>query len=312
GRAPDPASAQRRATLREQQDRTRGIAFARRLTDKGAERADLLFGVGAVLIVLVLAGLYLVQELEVALAVEFRARVTSIVQFLVSLAGVILVALIAVALFTARSIAIRRDARENAGLAWAFGAFWPRAAHPFAPTAWTVRAVPELVHRIDHLLSRDPRARLLLHTNSLGSVIAVLALWQTRPEHRRRIALLSTGCPLTLFFTRHYPAYAVHDRIAPLAASIAGWTNIRRDTDPMAADIAVAGVRDVVWSDATDPYGPPPSTPADVLAQQTDRGPHQPVFRQLEGHVNHRADPRIDAERDALLEMLAAVPDLDP
>ncbi|MEV3853821.1 hypothetical protein AB0J38_05785 [Streptomyces sp. NPDC050095] len=311
-RSADPASVQRRETLREQLDRTRSIGFARRVTDKGAARTDLLFGVAAALIVLVLAGLYLVQELEDAIAVEFRARVTSIVQFLVSLAGVILVALIAVALFTARAIAIRRDARENAGLAWAFGAFWPRSAHPFAPTAWTVRAVPELVHRIDHLLARDPRDRLLLHANSLGGVIAVLALWQTRPELRRRIALLTTGCPLTLFFTRHYPAYAVHDRIAPLAASLAGWTNVRRDTDPMAADIAVAGVHDVVWSDATDPYGPPPATEAAVTAQRTERGPHQPVFRQLEGHINHRADPRIDAERDALFEKLAAVPEPSP
>ncbi|MET8468128.1 hypothetical protein ABZY90_28875 [Streptomyces sp. NPDC006422] len=304
-RAGDPVSEQRRTNLREELDREGRIRLARRLTDHGPKAVDVLFGVAAVAFVLVLAGLYLVQEWENAVAVEFRARVTTLVQFMVSLAGVFLVAMIAVLLFTARSIAIRRDARENAGLAWAFGAFWPRSAHPFAPAAWTVRAVPELVQRIDHLLSRDPRDRLLLQANSLGSVLAVFALWQTPPEHRRRVALLTTGCPLTLFFTGHYPAYAVHERIAPLAASLAAWTNVRRDTDPLAGDIGVPGVRDVVWHDATDPYDPPPPDPEAVAAQQTDRGPHQPVFRQLEGHTSHRADPRIDAERDALLGVLA-------
>ncbi|MFZ3562350.1 hypothetical protein [Streptomyces sp. BH055] len=311
-RAGDPVREQRRANLREELDRGRRIDFAVGLTDHGAKGADLLFGVAAVALVLVLAALYLVQEMETAVAVEFRARVTSVVQFLVSLAGVFLVAMIAVLLFTARSIAIRRDARENAGLAWAFGAFWPRAAHPFAPAAWTVRAVPELVHRIDHLLSRDPRDRLLLQANSLGSVLGVFALWQCPPEQRRRVALLTTGCPLTLFFTGHYPAYAVHERLAPLAASLAAWTNVRRDTDPMAADIDVEGVHDVVWPDATDPYAPPPRTPGAVSAQQRGRGPAQPVFRQVEGHATHRTDPRIDLERDALLEKLAAVENRHP
>lgn len=196
-------------------------------------------------------------------------------------------------LLTFRTLAIRSEMRQNAGLAWAFGAFWPRAVHPFAPPSWTVRAVPELVHRLRVLLDRDDR-RVLIRAASMGSVLALAAIWQLEPERRARIALLTTGCP-AVYFSRTYPAFVCRRSLADLApggpAGLAAWTNVWRDTDPLAGPVQVPGV-DLCWSERN------------VIPPTPLRTPGQPVFPPIEGHRGYTSDDRLLALRDTLLRAL--------
>jgi len=168
-----------------------------------------------------------------------RVTAAEMLKRLTTFSALILVGLIAGMLFAARAVVMRPETRRNTGMAWAFGAFWPRAAHPFAPASWTVRTVPELVHRIEYVLS-DSRTRVLLHAHSMGTVLAIVALWQIKPELRSRVALLTTGSPIRSYFARHYPAFVVDGSLRALVEpgggkpALAGWTNIWRNSDPMA------------------------------------------------------------------------------
>jgi hypothetical protein len=193
--------------------------------------------------------------------------------------------------------------RQNTGIAWAFGVFWPRAAHPFAPAAWTVRAVPELVHHIEHLLNADRRTRILLHAQSIGTVIAVSALLQIPAELRPRVALLTTGSPIRTVFRRHYPGYVTAESLGTLvhgddvndAKVLRAWVNVCRRSDPLAGSTRVAGVDEKEWADGVDPDDG--VSHARTLAQ--------PVFWPLERHNGYRRDPRIAKVRRDVLRALA-------
>ncbi|RSS78599.1 hypothetical protein [Streptomyces sp. WAC06614] len=171
-------------------------------------------------------------------------------RLLTSLGSSMLVGLIVAMLFAVRTIVLRAESRRHTGMMWAFGAFWPRSAHPFTPATWTGRAIPELTHRLASTLGPD-RARVLLHAHSMGTMISVAALWQLPAAARHRIALLTTGCPLTSFYRRHYPAYVTQEAVAALAApgELAGWTNVRRDTDALSAPIGTGQVEEQCWPD---------------------------------------------------------------
>lgn len=231
-----------------------------------------------------------------------RDVMVDVLQQLTTLGAVILVGLVAVAVFAVRAIVLRPEMRRNAGLAWAFGAFWPRAAHPFTPAAWAVRTVPELVHRIEYLLDGNDRRRLLIQAHSMGSVIAVAALWQVRPGLRRRIALLTTGSPVGVVFRRHYPGYAPADSIRALR-NLHAWINIHRTTDVLAGPVVGGAAEngsfgDVEWKDGVDPTAEPTTT-------EPGRTRGQPVFWPLERHVGYRRAPRLHPIRRNLLDSLA-------
>ncbi|MEV1079386.1 hypothetical protein AB0I98_14200 [Streptomyces sp. NPDC050211] len=231
-----------------------------------------------------------------------RDVMVDVLQQLTTLGAVILVGLVAVAVFAVRAIVLRPEMRRNAGLAWAFGAFWPRAAHPFTPAAWAVRTVPELVHRIEHLLDESDRRRMLIQAHSMGSVIAVAALWQVRPDLRWRIALLTTGSPVGVVFQRHYPGYAPADSIHALD-TLHAWINIHRTTDVLAGPVVGGagengGFEDVEWKDGADPTAEP-------VTADPGRTTGQPVFWPLERHLGYRRAPRLRPIRRRLLDGLA-------
>ncbi|MGI3199859.1 nitrilase-related carbon-nitrogen hydrolase [Streptomyces sp. GLT-R25] len=74
-----------------------------------------------------------------SLTTSVRRTTNDTVKQLTTLGALALIALVAVAVLAVRAVALRPEMRRNTGIAWAFGVFWPRAAHPFAPAAWTVR-----------------------------------------------------------------------------------------------------------------------------------------------------------------------------
>ncbi|MFJ8008337.1 hypothetical protein [Streptomyces fagopyri] len=258
----------------------------------------------ASLIVALVLTLYLANWAgDGTLQTNVHRTTADVLKQLTTFGALTLVALVAVALITVRAVVLRPETRRNTGIAWAFGVFWPRAAHPFAPAAWTVRTVLELVHRVEHLLDSDRRTRILLHAQSMGSVIAVAALWQIRAELRPRIALLTTGSPIRAVFGRHYPGYVTVESLAGLvhgddpARLLGRWVNIHRETDLLAGPIGIPGV-DEKWDDGVDPMDPD-------AERSHARTRAQPVFWPLERHNGYRRDPRIAEVRSTLLRTLA-------
>ncbi|WP_055716095.1 hypothetical protein [Streptomyces torulosus] len=162
------------------------------------------------------------QAGEIVLVELRNVRETTIgtIKQLTSLGTVALIALVAAAVLAVRAVVLRPEMRRNTSIAWAFGVFWPRASHPFAPAAWTARAVPELTHRIKHLLDSDTDTgtdtRILVHAHSMGAAFAVAALWQIPSALRPRIALLTTGSPISRVFKRHYPGYVTVESLESL------------------------------------------------------------------------------------------------
>jgi hypothetical protein len=269
------------------------LRAARRRHDYLLRELDWVLGTVAVLVVLV-AGSFYVRPVRTSglqnawdLVAKFLETVS--LPLFVTLAGLMLLAF--------RTLAIRSEMRQNAGLAWAFGAFWPRAVHPFAPPSWTVRAVPELVHRLRVLLAPENR-RVLIRANSMGGVLVLAAIWQLEPECRGRIALLTTGCPVRMYFSRSYPAFVCLSSIEALApgrdAGLVGWTNVWRDTDPLGGPVGLPAV-DVRWPDDSEQGGDP---------RTRGRTPEQPVFPPIDGHRGYTTDERLPALRDALLREL--------
>jgi len=221
----------------------------------------------------------------------------------------LLAALATLMLFAIRGLAVRPEMRQNAGLAWAFGAFWPRAVHPFAPSAWTTRAVPELVRRLQFLL-RDRRRLVLIRSSSMGSVLALTAIWQLEEEQRERIGLITTGCPVRVYFTAQYPGFVCRDSITGLApcgtaAKLGAWSNVWRDTDPLGGPVGIEGV-DVRWKD-------PAERRNGATHAGSPRSQEHPVFPPVDGHRCYDTDQRMGPLRAQVLErLLRAAPAAPP
>ncbi|MGD1219002.1 hypothetical protein AB9Q10_11230 [Streptomyces krungchingensis] len=288
------------ADSREERDDRRHLhelRAARRKHTYLLREADWMMGTAAVLVVAVTGAFYFPLGIRPGLrdARDLAAGALG------SLSIPLLAGLAALMLLAFRTLAIRSDMRQNAGLAWAFGAFWPRAAHPFAPPSWTVRAVPELVHRL-HVLLKDERGRVLVRANSMGTVLVMAAVWQLDAALRARIALITTGCPVGMFFSRNYPAFVCVESIDALGPrgerpGLAGWINVWRDTDPLGGPVGIEDV-DVRWAD--DAEG------ADGGPGAYRRTREAPVFPPIEGHRGYTGDSRLMPLRNRLLAELVA------
>ncbi|MEU6226557.1 hypothetical protein [Streptomyces sp. NPDC047042] len=230
-----------------------------------------------------------------------RDGASSFVYDLLGMASIPLLAALATLMVLAfRTLALRPEMRQNAGLAWAFGAFWPRAVHPFAPPSWTVRAVPELVRRLRFLL-RDPHRLVLIRAESMGAVLVLAAVWQLESDERLRIGLLSSGCPVRKHFVRQYPGFVCADSIRWLAPCgtrerLGAWINVWRDTDPLGGPMDM-GCVDVQWSDDAERGE---GTTFDLCPRTEE----QPVFPPIEGHRGYSTDKRLIPLRDRLLGQL--------
>ncbi|MCB5181750.1 hypothetical protein [Streptomyces antimicrobicus] len=230
---------------------------------------------------------------------HYEDLLAAVLRLLTSLGSFMLVGLIVAMLVAVRTIVLRAESRRHTGMLWAFGAFWPRSAHPFTPATWTGRAIPELTHRLTSTLRPDG-ARVLLNAHSMGSMISVLALWQLSDAERPRIALLTTGCPLTSFFRRHYPAYVTEEAVAALTGPevLAGWANVRRDTDVLAGRIGAERIDREPWPDGVG------LTAASTAVRPGPRTSAQPVFVPLARHDFYRLDQRIEPVRAELVAAL--------
>lgn len=119
------------------------------------------------------------------------------------------------------------------GLLWDLMCFLPTQAHPFGPSCYAERVVPELADRIVDWFAEDhqdpagaaePEERgLVVSAHSMGIVLAVCALFQLPSrglveEDRDRIGLLSYGCQLRRYFARFFPGVCGADELSLVPA----------------------------------------------------------------------------------------------
>ncbi|MFI6345689.1 hypothetical protein [Streptomyces sp. NPDC050560] len=185
------------------------------------------------------------------------------------------------------------SARRTIGILWDVGTFWPRAAHPFAPPCYAERAVPDLTWRMATWTAATD-GRLVLSGHSQGSVLAAAATWQLAPATRRRVALLTYGCPLERLYGRWFPAHFGPAALEGLHREAVCWRNLYRATDPIGGPVRVTGPEvDRLLKDPLA-YG---------------RTPEHPLPAPILGHGDYQADPDFAVEREHLLARLRpAVP----
>jgi hypothetical protein len=178
----------------------------------------------------------------------------------------------AVALYAYTASAFRNQAkRTRIQLLWDVGTFWPRACQPFAPPCYMERSVPELVNRLDSLLtsgqgegtaaraaeelttrlgpnlSQEKLAadlreltphydRILVNGYSQGACISAAAIAQLPEAQVRKISLVTVGAPLRRLYGRGFPLYFGPDCLGDLRELLGGgeqvrWRNAVRKSD---------------------------------------------------------------------------------
>ncbi|HEY5837123.1 hypothetical protein [Streptomyces sp.] len=183
------------------------------------------------------------------------------------------------------------SARRTVGILWDVGTFWPRAAHPFAPPCYAERAVPDLSWRMASWTERTG-GRIILSGHSQGSVLSAAAVWQLDPAVRRRVALLTYGCPLARLYGRWFPAYFGPARLRDLHDSMHTWCNLWRRTDPIGGPVGIGSAGQAV------DCGPLPDPAA------YGRSTRHPLPEPILGHSDFQADPSFARQRAALLRRL--------
>ncbi|MFJ9535714.1 hypothetical protein ACIRPX_00435 [Streptomyces sp. NPDC101225] len=184
------------------------------------------------------------------------------------------------------------SARRTIGILWDVGTFWPRAAHPFAPPCYAERAVPDLTWRMA-TWTRATGGRLVISGHSQGSVLAAAAAWQLEPADRRRVALLTYGCPLERLYGRWFPAHFGPAALTSLHHDVDCWRNLHRLTDPIGGPVRLPG-------DCGPEVDRPPLK--DPLAY--GRTAAHPLPAPILGHSDYQADPAFAEERERLLARL--------
>lgn len=189
----------------------------------------------------------------------------------------------AVALYGYTVSAFRNQAkRTQVQVLWDIGTFWPRACQPFAPPCYMERSVPELVNRLDSLLTpgqgegavtrlaqelvtrfggnlsqerlaADLRElmphydRILLNGYSQGGPICAAVIAQLPGRQISKVSLVTAGSPLRRLYGRGFPVYFGPDCLDDLRELLGGaevrWRNAVRKSDY---------IGDFVFA---DPYG---------------------------------------------------------
>jgi pimeloyl-ACP methyl ester carboxylesterase len=130
--------------------------------------------------------------------------------------------------------------------------------------------------------------------HSQGSVLAAAAVWQLPARTRRRVALLSYGCPVERLYGRWFPACFGPAPLQGLHEEVHCWRNLWRATDPIGGPVLAGG--DIDRGPLLDPlaYG---------------RTAEHPLPAPVLGHSDYQADPEFARERALLLaELASAVP----
>ncbi len=172
----------------------------------------------------------------------------------------------------ARTALFGASARRGVNVVWDVIAFWPRAVHPFVPSAYSARAVADIEDRIRWHLREGGAERVAVCGHSQGSLLTFAALVRLEASAADRdllgrIAYLTFGSQLRVMFARGFPAYVNRAAITGLYGQLGGaWRNLYRDTDPLAGPVLSwrhprpdwigDGPRLVRRGDAREEFGP--------------------------------------------------------
>ncbi|HEX3929121.1 MAG TPA: hypothetical protein VHW64_00340 [Nocardioides sp.] len=135
------------------------------------------------------------------------------------------------------------DTRRGANVFWDVISFWPHAAHPFVPPAYSQFTVHDLRRRIEfHLSQADDQGRVastvVLSAHSQGSLIAVATLLWLAPEDLARVRLVTYGSQLQVAYPRAFPAFVSVRLLRRVLGALEGrWINLYRETDPIAGPV---------------------------------------------------------------------------
>ncbi len=272
--------------------RTRQIASALALAGLTDSSPDLVgaLSVGSFLLgAAALAGAWATGRAPASATAGFPRPITDLAETSQSLGSWLLGAAVVALLALGRRAYRNVSARRTVGILWDVGTYWPRAAHPFAPPCYAERAVPDLTWRIATWTERTG-GRLVLSAHSQGTVLAASTVWQLSPSVRRRIALLTYGCPLERLYGRWFPAYFGPSQLNDLHAELHDWRNLWRRTDPIGGPIRLTGPD----GPAVD-VGPLP----DPVAYGRDA--RHPLPAPILAHSDYQAQPAFAVERAALL-----------
>lgn len=206
------------------------------------------------------------------------------------LSGAFAFGLVAVGRSAYRNVKLRR----TVGIAWDLGAFWPRAAHPFAPPCYAERAVPEFARRIRQI--REGGGAVVVSAHSQGAVIAAATVLQEY-EDPGGLALVTYGAPLQRLYGRLFPHFFGREVLTGVDTLLGGrWVNLYRRSDPIGGPVLV-GDADVPLDDATTP----PLRPDRRLHDPTfGRDPYAFRYPKAYGHSNYFHDPAFAQTVDAL------------
>ncbi|HET8665575.1 MAG TPA: hypothetical protein VFM08_14765 [Nocardioides sp.] len=222
------------------------------------------------------------------------------VQLLTNLGTYALIGLAGLLFYLGRRSLRTEESRRGANVVWDVISFWPHAAHPFVPTAYSQFAVHDLRRRIDfHLNPPDdvvaagqlrPR-RLVLSAHSQGSLIAFATVLWLSEKDRARTSLVTYGSQLQVAYPRGFPGFVDFALVTSVLSALGGrWINLYRETDPIAGPV-LSWDRSRMASTPAEPFPPTSERVGGPPGPQVDRL-WGPTGRRESGHDWRVLDPQ--------------------
>ena len=137
------------------------------------------------------------------------------------------------------------DTRRGLAIAWDVGSYFPSLFHPFAPPPYGATAVASLRSALEEM-TKDGRP-VVVTAHSQGSVVAAQAV----SRNGFPAALCTVGSPLGTLYRPFFPAHFNNERYADINSTLAGWSNLFRNDDPVGGPI----LPDVDEDEMDDPRG---------------------------------------------------------
>jgi hypothetical protein len=171
------------------------------------------------------------------------------IAFLTNLGTFVLIGLAGLLFLLGRRSLKAEQSRRGANVLWDVISFWPHAAHPFVPPAYSQFAVQDVRKRIAYHLSAPPATEadpapapratsLVLSAHSQGSLVALAALLWVSPARLERIGLVTYGSQLQVAYPRGFPAFLDLPLLAQVQEALGcRWVNLYRETDPIAGPV---------------------------------------------------------------------------
>jgi exosortase/archaeosortase len=222
------------------------------------------------------------------------------VQLLTNLGTYSLIGLAGLLFYLGRRSLRAEESRRGANVVWDVISFWPHAAHPFVPPAYSQFAVHDLRRRIDFHLNPpadlveagQPRPRrIVLSAHSQGSLLAFATVLWLSEQDRARTSLVTYGSQLQVAYPRGFPGFVDFGLVSTVLTALGGrWINLYRETDPIAGPV-LSWDRSRMATTPSEPFPPTSQRVGGPPGLQEDRL-WGPTGRRESGHDWRVLDPQ--------------------